>query len=1121
MTVDDPVPCVAPGPDFTEDAPIQTGELVFDTCQFGDSYPNFGNEHDVCVEVIIPCPGTWLFDTCKSPVLWDSIMNLSLEACGGTPLFPDSNLDNCDAQVPGHESRILTTTAGQTYPLSVFVTISGAEPGLCGEIVLNVCDQDAPELPMDIDKVGFEWPADFNLNPVGPNAPQDPLIDPANPAPGYEEAAGPPFDPASVDCDPNPDVQYQDTLIGPNTVPNCDKLWIVERVWTVTDWCGNASSVTQEINFFDTLPPVIQLEAPKLSTEDIDGVLTCEAELPDLWADGDASATDACTPADQITVTQDPPAGTFVSNGDEVTITATDLCGNVETVTFQIEVNDIFAPTFTTPEGSLDKKIQCDESTGPAHTGIPLVVDNCTPTNQIRLVSRDITEVGNCPQQVIITRIWTATDAAGNTAQFEQIITISDDFPPVFVGPNGNPLPPGALNTTMDCAGVVPPVVLPAVEDNCDANPTVIATDVENVNDNGVGTILRTFTATDACGNSSQYLQIITVVDTTPPTIACPGNLVVANDLGECGAIVSFADMVTADDDCDADPSVSCVPMSGSFFPVGTTTVTCTATDRGGLSATCSFDVTVNDDEDPVIMSCPATQKVDNDPGVCGAAVSFAMPSVSDNCPGATIARTDNTGLNSGDTFPVGITTIEFTATDAAGNTAICSFDIEVNDSEQPVLTCPMGIKVDNDPDACDAVVEFEVTLSDNCPGATFACSAESGDTFPVGTTTVTCDAQDAAGNTATCSFDIEVNDAQDPILTCPAGIKVDNDTNDCGAEVDFTVTVEDNCPGATFTCSTDSGDFFEVGVTTVTCDAQDAAGNTATCSFDIEVNDTEAPTIACPGSGPANSLTKLDVDAMCEAQVPDLLQFIEITDNCPGVIFEQDPAAGTTNDLGMAGPEPGFFDVLITATDAAGNTSTCLATYQVNDITDPVIVRCPGDLTGANALRANAELGCVAILPDLRDQLVATDNCEDFGLDVFQTPAPGTQLAVGSHLITMTVRDESGNDDTCSVEVEVLPLQPLSLSVTLEGGFNNSFDRCLTLELWQCPDDMTPSYSQDITVTFTNGVVQRRHRRCLRCVHLRHHPRSAAQPAAPRPGDPVRPPARAQRHPGARQPQR
>jgi len=131
---------------------------------------------------------------------------------------------------------------------------------------------------------------------------------------------------------------------------------------------------------------------------------------------------------------------------------------------------------------------------------------------------------------------------------------------------------------------------------------------------------------------------------------------------------------------------------------------------------------------------------------------------------------------------------------------------------------------------------------SDNCPGVTVVASPPSGSTFPVGTTTVTATAMDAAGNTASCMFTVTVNDTQAPTIVCPPTQSVPPGPLNYPAP-----TVTDNCPGATFVCSPPSGTTFPVGATTVTCTATDAAGNQSSCSFlvttfDICIEDNSMP---------------------------------------------------------------------------------------------------------------------------------------------------------------------------------------------------------------------------------------------------------------------------------------
>jgi hypothetical protein len=127
---------------------------------------------------------------------------------------------------------------------------------------------------------------------------------------------------------------------------------------------------------------------------------------------------------------------------------------------------------------------------------------------------------------------------------------------------------------------------------------------VSETNNGGAGSIAspliitRTFTATDAATNTASASQTITVIDNTPPSISCPANITVNAIAGTCAAPVSFT--ATATDNCSV-PTVGTDHVSGSSFPVGTTTVHATATDAAGNSSTCSFTVTVKDIEPPVI----------------------------------------------------------------------------------------------------------------------------------------------------------------------------------------------------------------------------------------------------------------------------------------------------------------------------------------------------------------------------------------------------------------------------------------------------------------------------------------------------------------------------------------
>ena len=190
---------------------------------------------------------------------------------------------------------------------------------------------------------------------------------------------------------------------------------------------------------------------------------------------------------------------------------------------------------------------------------------------------------------------------------------------------------------------------------------------------------------------------------------------------------------------------------SGSVFPVGTTVNTFYASNTFG-NDTCSFTVTVNDTELPTI-TCPNNIVMSNDSGVCGAIVNYNTPVGADNCTGVTTTMTG--GLASGSTFPVGVTTVTYVATDASNNQDSCSFTVTVNDTELPTITCPANIS------SCDSIVTYTAPVgADNCAGVTTAMTAglASGSAFPIGVTTVTYVATDASNNQDSCSFTVTVN---------------------------------------------------------------------------------------------------------------------------------------------------------------------------------------------------------------------------------------------------------------------------------------------------------------------------------------------------------------------------
>jgi len=193
---------------------------------------------------------------------------------------------------------------------------------------------------------------------------------------------------------------------------------------------------------------------------------------------------------------------------------------------------------------------------------------------------------------------------------------------------------------------------------------------------------------------------------------------------------------------------------------------------------------------------CPADINVNADAGLCSASVAFNAGAHAGSPEPLFYYRIGNTAITSPHVFPVGTTTVIATALNSAGYDS-CSFKVIVKDAQPPVIACPANITRVNDPGQCGAVVNFTVTATDNCTAVTVTVQPTSGSFFPVGVTTVNAKATDAAGNTATCSFTVTVNDVEPPVihdLVVTPPVLWPPNHNMKNVNVNYTST--DNCPG-------------------------------------------------------------------------------------------------------------------------------------------------------------------------------------------------------------------------------------------------------------------------------------------------------------------------------------
>ncbi|MCG5246038.1 amidase family protein [Methylorubrum extorquens] len=356
-------------------------------------------------------------------------------------------------------------------------------------------------------------------------------------------------------------------------------------------------------------------------------------------------------------------------------------------------------------------------------------------------------------------------------------------------------------------------------------------------------------------------------LDTTAPTLAltaAPPATVEASSAA--GAAVSFAG--SAGDGVDPAPRVvfragDAVASSGQTFALGAHTVTATAFDAAGnASAPVSFDFTVQDTTAPTLALTAAPPTTVEASSAAGAAVSFAASAGDGVDPAPRVVfRSGDTVVSSGQTFAIGTHSVTATAFDSAGNaSAPVLFGFTVQDTTAPTLAVAAPPATVEASSAAGAAVSFAASAGDGvdpAPRVVFRAGdtvVSSGQTFAIGTHSVTATAFDSAGNASTpVSFGFTVQDSIAPTLALTAAPPTTIEASSAaGAAVSFAASTGDGvdpAPRVVFRAGdtvVSSGQTFALGTHSVTATAFDAAGNaSAPVSFDFTVTTPVAPAMA------------------------------------------------------------------------------------------------------------------------------------------------------------------------------------------------------------------------------------------------------------------------------------
>ena len=473
--------------------------------------------------------------------------------------------------------------------------------------------------------------------------------------------------------------------------------------WTATDASGNEVTAVQAVTLPDDTPPTLSSMS----------MITCVLPAGECSISRDLvsltvpTASDNCSA--EVTLSNDAPLEFPVGETD-VTWTARDESGNSATTVQRVRVNDDIIPEIVAPpEVEVNVSAgECSRLLNTIYLGVPLVTDNCPGYSVQKSVSNDPLLLG------ANTVTWTVQDASGNTASATQTVTLVDNEPPFIEAPPDKIFQADAGK----CYWTVDPSALglPTTSDNCPAGIGSASHNAGSTLEIGLHSVV--WQVSDAEGHTAydvQHIRIEGELEFVPHA-----DISTTTDIGMPGAFVYYSDPVGVTD-C---PGVEIMRTgglgSGSFFPVGTTTETFRMFDVNGNEETCSFTVTVVDNEAPVILVRLAPQylwPVNNKLQTINATVE-----VWDNVPGASTELTSitcNQNANGDITdaslgvFDVQFQlrasrksnsireyTVTYTATDLASNTTVGSAIVTVpqqkpKDFDDEELPVPASIALD------------------------------------------------------------------------------------------------------------------------------------------------------------------------------------------------------------------------------------------------------------------------------------------------------------------------------------------------------------------------------------------------------------------------------------------
>ena len=622
--------------------------------------------------------------------------------------------------------------------------------------------------------------------------------------------------------------------------------------YIVTDEAGNEATRTRTVNVVDTVAPVITLV----------GAHPLQHEVGTTFSDPGATALDAVDGEITSDITVSGSVDSSTVGSYTLTYTVTDAAGNEGTRTRTVNVVDTVAPVITLNGANPQQHEVGTTFSDPGATALDAVDGDITS---------DITVSGSVDSDTVgsYTLVYSVTDAAGNEGTQTRIVNVVDTVAPVItlIGPNPQQHEAGTIYADPGATAL----------DEIDGDLTDDITVSGSVDSNTVGNYTLTYSVTDASGNEATRTRTVNVVDTVAPVITLNGANPLQHEVG-----TTYIDLgATAQDVVDGDVT-SEITVSGSVDSntVGNYMLIYSVTDAAGNEATITRNVNVIDTVAPVITLTGANPlqhevgTIYTDPG------ATALDAGDGDVSGDIIVD------GSVDSSRVGSYTLTYSVTDAAGNEATMTRNVDVIDTVAPVITLTGANSLQHEVgttftepgatalDAGDGDVTSDITVSGSV------------DSSRVGNYTLTYSVTDAAGNVATETRTVNVVDTVAPVITLigsnPYSLTLGSLFHDPGA------TALDAGDGDVTSSITVSGtvDRNRVGNYSLTYEVADGAGNIATATrtiritraYEVASNDSRLAQLTAEVAGIAKQLTPSFHSEVTEYRLETTGDQIELT---------------------------------------------------------------------------------------------------------------------------------------------------------------------------------------------------------------------------------------------------